>query len=1473
MPGLILIVTGNGSRVNRCFAAEPLNAGLNVKTFAVSTTAVPGATFSRWRFTRDKLVLAPDATGTADGILHEGEVEDYKNRIGDGQQDRNLDYGDAPDPSYPVLLANNGARHVIRPGFHLGAAVDPDSDGQPSLNAVGDDLFDFMDDEDGVRFLTALVPGQIARVEVIASADGMLDAWLDSDASGTWDLADQIFASQPLVAGSNFLSFVVPTSAVPGPNDPTYARFRLSSVGGLTPEGAVGDGEVEDYMVFIQDKLPPIVIVPFDWDWEIVVIPTGQNTSTSIDVTGLAEIAYGAMVDWDTAAVTPHYAACSVSIGAPPEPKFSPWCAAGADGTTQPVTPPLGRGQTVDTEIVSLRLQGEHPDLGPVQVTLRGDSDNNPSVGSMSLINEDGILVADSSQDLLFDIEVNTTLIGTADPVPVGMAFSLNDAIVASELEWLPTQFWGQDLYHDLLAHDSLNLSWGVLVGVHGIPIKRLDWGDAPDNPYPTLSFHGGARHRIDGVTYLGNSVDSEWNGQPSATAEGDDLLDGNDDEDGVTFLTPLVPGSVASVQVDANVRGYLNAWLDVNADGSWSPGEQIFTAEPLHVGVNALSFTVPTHAVTGETFSRWRFTKQKLVLSPDRTGSLTGKLHAGEVEDYRNEITHDQPNEYLDYGDAPDMPYPTLAANLGAVHRIDDMFFLGHSVDADPDGQPTIAADGDDTDGNDDGDGVTFLTPLVPGGIATVDVVASLSGHLNAWVDFNGDGHWGPAERIYAAQPLGTGVNNLSFAVPATAVPGETYSRWRFTRGNLILPPSGTGTSDGSLLGGEVEDYRNEIRQDQPHDNLDYGDAPDEPYPTLIAHHGAVHQINEKFFLGHGVDADADGQPTVGADGDDLLDFNDDEDGVVFVTPLVPGGMAHVEIIASADGYLNAWVDFNINGAWDPPEQIFAAEPLAAGVNVKSFLVPTGLASGETYSRWRFTQKKLVLVPEGTGTPFVTGTHIGEVEDYRNEIEGDQPNDYFDYGDAPDTPYPTVSMHHGAVHRIDGVTYLGNFVDGEVDGQPTLLADGDDFLDGSDDEDGVIFLTPMLAGSMAHVQVHASVQGYLNAWVDFDADGHWSPAEQIFAAVPLVPGLNLLDFPVPPVNETGETFSRWRFSDENLVLAPDGTGTMDGVMHAGEVEDYLVTIGPRDTTWDGDTPVGVPGNGVSWGDPNNWTVNGVVDVLPGSDGPGDDLSLPLTSTQETLILSRDTDTRVNSLLVHGHYTLNEGRLLVTTGKLVIAGNSDLVVWCDLASDTVLNKVGAGQLVVGGNATDLEVSEGTFLLDANGSVQNLALHNNTNAVLTGDVKGDLKNDGTLAIGSNRHVSDNLSTLSSVSLAVKAVAGAEKVGAEDAKGDRSPHAHKNAHKKLALYFNWLGREKGEKGAHQRGNRGFHRHHHRAPDELRESLTGQRDDCPAKEMNAVDAVFSGNRVRQFNRWRSFIGKDRFLPDTPQAGSDSE
>jgi hypothetical protein len=110
-------------------------------------------------------------------------------------------------------------------------------------------------DEDGVVFTSPLDPTKPATVDVTVTQAGLLDAWIDFDNNGAWDPYDQIFASQALVAGTNSLTFIVPPTGKAAPGFDTFARFRVSSGGGLQPTGAALDGEVEDYRVHIEDDV------------------------------------------------------------------------------------------------------------------------------------------------------------------------------------------------------------------------------------------------------------------------------------------------------------------------------------------------------------------------------------------------------------------------------------------------------------------------------------------------------------------------------------------------------------------------------------------------------------------------------------------------------------------------------------------------------------------------------------------------------------------------------------------------------------------------------------------------------------------------------------------------------------------------------------------------------------------------------------------------------------------------------------------------------------------------------------------------------------------------------------------------------------------------------------------------------------------------------------------------------------------
>ncbi len=156
------------------------------------------------------------------------------------------DYGDAPDPLYPTLLANNGARHEIS-NLYLGAGVDTDDDGLSSALADGDV-------DDGIGFPNIWVRGLTANIGVTSSGTGSLNAWVDFNGDGDWaDAGEQVFTNTALTAGTNPLFFDIPDAAIEGY---TYARFRLNTAGNLDYFGSALDGEVEDYRVEITSPVP-----------------------------------------------------------------------------------------------------------------------------------------------------------------------------------------------------------------------------------------------------------------------------------------------------------------------------------------------------------------------------------------------------------------------------------------------------------------------------------------------------------------------------------------------------------------------------------------------------------------------------------------------------------------------------------------------------------------------------------------------------------------------------------------------------------------------------------------------------------------------------------------------------------------------------------------------------------------------------------------------------------------------------------------------------------------------------------------------------------------------------------------------------------------------------------------------------------------------------------------------------------------
>lgn len=184
------------------------------------------------------------------------------------------------------------------------------------------------------------------------------------------------------------------------------------------------------------------------------------------------------------------------------------------------------------------------------------------------------------------------------------------------------------------VVYDGLNPPVGLDFGNR----PSRDYGDAP-NSYQTTVASNGPSHGIVAGLSLGSSVDRDRDGQPSASANADDLngvvgAGGPvDDEDGIRLLTPLAAASVATFEINVtNTTGqtaYVQAWFDFNKNGRFTDaGEQVLKNVVLPAGSNIREIPIPAGVQTGDLFTRWR-----LSTTPDL--GVGGSANNGEVEDH----------------------------------------------------------------------------------------------------------------------------------------------------------------------------------------------------------------------------------------------------------------------------------------------------------------------------------------------------------------------------------------------------------------------------------------------------------------------------------------------------------------------------------------------------------------------------------------------------------------------------------------------------------------------------------------------------------------------------------------------------------------------------------------------------------------------------------------------------------------------
>jgi len=165
------------------------------------------------------------------------------------------DHGDLPQ-SY------GDAYHEINETLILGSTVADDEETQYSADASADDT-NGTDDEDAVSIegvfgdLTVRA-GDTPTFNVMTKGNGYLSAWVDINKDGHFTDDEQIITDVEVNSTDATIKHIenvsIPSTATVGSN---FLRVRLSENNGTKATGDGGIGEVEDYVLTIQDSPTP----------------------------------------------------------------------------------------------------------------------------------------------------------------------------------------------------------------------------------------------------------------------------------------------------------------------------------------------------------------------------------------------------------------------------------------------------------------------------------------------------------------------------------------------------------------------------------------------------------------------------------------------------------------------------------------------------------------------------------------------------------------------------------------------------------------------------------------------------------------------------------------------------------------------------------------------------------------------------------------------------------------------------------------------------------------------------------------------------------------------------------------------------------------------------------------------------------------------------------------------------------------
>ena len=1063
----------------------------------------------------------------------------------------NIDFGDAPLP-YPVTEAENGARHT-EAGPTLGATRDTEVDGVHSDGADSDGA-----DEDGVTFGSTLRVGQAgANVTVnvqSAPSGARLDAWIDFNSDGSWGGAFEHIANSLVVAnGNNTVQFAVPSWAEDGA---TYARFRLSTAGGLGIKGLASDGEVEDYRLTIA---PPGFSTGTFGSQNVITNVLGAYGVFSTDIDGdgdndLLSAGFDASrVSWHQNDGSGNFSQAWNSTTVRADGARGVFAGdvdgdgdldilAATDGTSHPtqeqdsfVTWFPNTGTTFDTggNIITTSIDKGY---GVFSADLDGDGDTDV----LSASRDDG-RVAWYQNDGSGSFTMNTistsapgaSSVFAADVDSDGDMDVLSASLVDNKIAWYENN--GSQSFTATTITTSASEAVSVFAadvdGDGDTDVLSASMADSMVRWYENNGSQTFTARTVNSVagasSVFATDVDGDGDTDVLSASSSSNTIAWHENNGSQSFTAHTISSAASGA------AGVFGADLDGDGDidvASASVGDgKIAWYENTGGNKSPTLDALPNVTIDEDAV------QQTLVL---------GGISAGSGETQPLRVTATSSNAGL-------IPIP--AVTYTSPQATGTATFTP-VADASGSANVTITVEdgGADNDLSTAADNARFdrtlsVTVNPVNDPPTLNALTNLALNANApeqTINLAGIDAGG-AE----AQPLRvTASSNNTGLIPNPAV---VYTSPQAT-GTMTFTPIASASGSATVTV-TVEDGGLDNDLSTAADNATFSRTFDVAVSAaattvtgLVINGGSANRsgvANLTFQFSEAT--------TIGAAGSLIL-WNHTTGSAVDVSgaTLVNNGTTAVTwdltSIGLPDGKYTATVPRS-------------AASLAA-THTKMLHVLPGDSDGDMSVGFGDFGELAGNFNASGGAPYIPGdmdgdggVGFGDFGILASNFNRTLPALDMDFGDASEsgTSFRTTLANEGARHVLGSGLLLGTTVDAEADGQPNADATGD-----GADEDGLTFAT-LLAGTNAAITVTATVPGtaVLNGWIDFNADGDWDDAgEQIFVDEALTNGTNNLSAAIPTGAAAGQAFARFR------------TSSVAGYSHSGlakdgEVEDYFVTV------------------------------------------------------------------------------------------------------------------------------------------------------------------------------------------------------------------------------------------------------------------------------------------------------------------------